>query len=156
MEWWGSWDQEVKMCSGTSREVRWQEYKDDPVALRLEQWCVDSSPCLTTCGGHTLDENLDTAHSYHLTILCVKGNRVCPWLNYDHFSWWSITHSIIGAISEIHVIPSVASKLTSVIHSSLKDFGLLNIQEGVWQSEGREISRDKKDLGKSTKTVLRM
>lgn len=85
--------------------------------------------CLITCGGHTLDENLDIAHSYHLMIK-EKKNRKDAQLHHDHFPR-STTHSIVGAIPEICVILSAASNLTSVIHKSLKNSALLNIQEGV-------------------------
>lgn len=74
-------------------------------------------------------------------------------LHHNHFPR-STTHSIIGAIPEICVILSAASNLTSVIHKSLKNSCLLNIQESVWQSEGREISRDKKSWAREIKQLL--
>lgn len=46
------------------------------------------------------------------------------------------------------MILSAASNLTSVIHKSLKNYVLLNIQEVVLQREGRKISRDKKNWAK--------
>lgn len=68
---------------------------------------------------------------------------MCPQLYLDHFPR-NTAHSMIGAIPEICVILSAASNLTSVIHKSLKNYALLNIQEGAWQSKRREISRDRK------------
>lgn len=78
-----------------------------------------------------MDENVDTAHSYHLmSKKKKKGNRMCPQLYLDHFPR-NTAHSMIGAIPEICVILSAASNLTSVIHKSLKNYALLNIQEGA-------------------------
>ena len=111
--------------------------------------------CPITCGGHTLDENLDSAHSYHLTILRLKkkGNSMGPQLHHDSFPQ-STTRFLIGVIPEICVIVSAASNLTRVIHKSLRNSALLNIQEGVLQREEREISRDKKELGRRNKAVM--
>lgn len=70
-------------------------------------------------------------------------------VHYDHFPQ-STAYSITGAIPERGIL-SAASDLISMIHKPLKNSALLNIQEGVWQSEGREISRQK-ELGKRNKS----
>lgn len=67
---------------------------------------------------------------------------------------WSSTHSVVVAIPEIRVILSAASDLTSAIHNSLKISALLNIQEGIWQSEKKGNYQGQKVLGKRKKTVI--
>ena len=91
------------------------------------------------------------------TILCLrkKGNKMALQLHHDHFPWSTI-HSSIDVIPELHVILSAASNLTSVIHKSLKNSALLNIQfKRVFdRGEKREISRGRKELCKRNKAVM--
>lgn len=92
-----------------------------------------------------------------LTILCLrkKRNKMALQPHCDHFPW-STTHSIIDVIPEIRAILSAASNLTSVIHKSLKNSALLNIQlKRVFDRGGkREISRGRKELHKRNKAVM--
>lgn len=50
----------------------------------------------------------------------------------------------LGDFPEINMILPSVSHLTSVIHRSLQRSAVLNIQGGVWQSEGREIKQIQK------------
>lgn len=68
---------------------------------------------------------MNTSPLCYFTVLCFnKVNKMGTYFHHDYILYF-------GVIPEICMILSSASDLTSVIHKSLKNSALLNIQEGV-------------------------